>query len=72
LRVVEQFAVPMSDAAVKLGATEQQGIDDGSISVADITKSGLSFNWSISGKQVAGYCNVNGKGTITEFKRGLN
>ncbi len=72
MRVVEQFDVPMSDATVKLGATEPQAIDDGSISLADITKSGLSFNWKISGKQVAGYCNVNSKGTITEFKQGLN
>ncbi len=62
----------MSDAAVKLGASEQQSIDDGGISLAHIRKNGLSFNWSIRGKQVAGYCNVNGKGTITEFKRGLN
>lgn len=72
MRVVEQFDVPMSDAAVKLGATEQQGIDEGTISLADIQKNGLSFNWKIRGKKVAGYCNVNGKGTITEFKQGLN
>ncbi|WP_411870289.1 hypothetical protein [Vulcanococcus limneticus] len=52
--MVEQFDVPMSDATVKLGATEPQAMDDGSISLADITKSGLSFNWKISGKQVAG------------------
>jgi hypothetical protein len=72
MRVVEQFDVPMSDAAVNLGATEQQGIDEGSISLADIKKNGLSFNWKIRGKKVEGYCNVNGKGKITEFKQGLN
>lgn len=72
MRVVEQFDVPMSDAVVNLGATEQQGIDDGSISLADVKKNGLSFNWEVRGKKISGYCNVNGKGTITEFKQGLN
>ena len=72
MRVVQQFDVPMSDAVVNLGATEQQGIDDGSISLSDVKKMGLSFNWEIRGKKVTGYCNVNGKGKITEFKQGLN
>ena len=71
MRVVEQFDVPMSDAVVKLGATEQQSIDEGSTSLADIQKDGLSFSWQIRGKKVQGYCNVNGKGKITEFKQGL-
>lgn len=72
MRVVEQFEVPMSDAVVNLGATEQQAIDEGSTSLADIKKYGLSFNWNIRGKKVSGYCNVNGKGKIMEFKQGLN
>ena len=72
MRVVEQFDVPMSDAAVTLGATEQQGIDEGSITLSDVKKNGLSFNWEIRGKKISGYCNVNGKGQITEFKQGLN
>jgi hypothetical protein len=25
----------------------------------------------IRGKQISGYCNVNGKGKITEFKQGI-
>ena len=72
MRVVQQFDVPMSDAVVNLGATEQQGMDEGSISLAEVKKMGLSFNWEIRGKKVSGYCNVNGKGKITEFKQGLN
>ena len=72
MRVVEQFDVPMSDAVVSLGATEKQGIDDGSMTKADVKKNGLSFNWEIRGKKISGYCNVNGKGKITEFKQGLN
>jgi hypothetical protein len=72
MRVVDQFGVPMSDAVVNLGATEQQGINDGSITLPYIKKHGLSFNWEVSGKKISGYCNVNGKGKITEFKQGLN
>ena len=71
MRVVEQFDVPMSDAVVNIGATEKQSIDDGTTSAADIKKRGISYNWEIRGKKVSGYCNVNGKGTITEFKQGI-
>jgi hypothetical protein len=31
----------------------------------------MSYNWEIRGKKISGYCNVNGKGTITEFKQGM-
>jgi hypothetical protein len=71
MKVVQQFDVPMSDAQVNLGASDQQGIDDGSTSMADIKKYGLSYSWQIRGKKINGYCNVNGKGKITEFKQGL-
>ena len=62
----------MSDAIVTLGATEKQIIDEGNTTLADVKKLGLSFNWEIRGKNVSGYCNVNGKGKIMEFKQGLN
>jgi hypothetical protein len=65
------FDVPMSDAVVNIGATEKQSIDDGTTSTADIKKRGMSYNWEIRGKKISGYCNVNGKGTITEFKQGM-
>ncbi len=71
MRVVEQFDVPMSDALVSMGATEKQSLDEGTTSLADIKKNGMSYNWEIRGKKVSGYCNVNGKGQITEFKQGL-
>ncbi len=71
MRVVEQFDVPMSDAVVNIGATEKQSIDEGTTSAADIKKRGMSYNWEIRGKKISGYCNVNGKGTITEFKQGI-
>jgi hypothetical protein len=31
----------------------------------------MSYNWQFRGKNVSGYCNVNGKGKITEFKQGV-
>lgn len=71
MRVVDQFDVPMSDAGVSLGATLQQSIDQGETTLADIKKQGLVFNWEIRGKKINGYCNVNGKGKITEFKQGI-
>ncbi len=71
MRVVEQFDVPMSDALVTLGATEQQSIIEGNTTLTDIKKYGLSFNWEIRSKKINGYCNVNGKGKITEFKQGI-
>jgi len=71
MKVVQQFDVPMSDALVNLGATEQQSLDQGNTSLSDIKKFGLSFNWEIRGKKISGYCNVNGKGKITEFKQGI-
>lgn len=72
MRVVEQFDVPMSDAVVSLGETEQQSMDEGNTSLSDVRKYGLSFNWTIRGKKINGYCNVNGKGKITEFKQNVD
>ena len=54
MRVVEQFDVPMSDALVTMGATEQQSIDEGTTSLVDIKKSGMSYNWEIRCKKVSG------------------
>jgi hypothetical protein len=68
-RVLEQFDVPNSDITVRLGATLQQDIDSGAMTVADLEKDGASFNWEVSGKNASGYCNVDGSGTITEFKQ---
>jgi hypothetical protein len=71
MRVVEQFDVPMSDALVTIGATEKQSMDEGTTTLADIKKTGMSYNWEIRGKTISGYGNVNGKGKITEFKQGI-
>ena len=71
MKVVEQFDVPMSDALLNIGATEKQSLAEGTTSLADIKKTGMSYNWEIRGKKISGYCNVNGSGKITEFKQGL-
>jgi hypothetical protein len=71
MKAVEQFSVPMSDVSVSLGATLQESIDKGDITLDDIKKDGLSFNWVVTrdGKKTDGYCNTDGKGKVTEFKQ---
>ncbi len=68
-RVLEQFGVPESDISIRLGATLLQEIDSGTLTVKDLKEYGASFNWSVSGKNASGYCNVNGKSEIVEFKQ---
>lgn len=70
-RVISQFDVPMSDAGVRLGETMQQSIEAGDITMADVKRSGLSFNWEIRGKRINGYCNINYNGKISEFKQSI-
>ena len=71
MKAVDQFSVPMSDVSVSLGATLRESIDKGDITLNDIKKDGLSFNWVVTrdGKKIDGYCNTNGKGNVTEFKQ---
>lgn len=58
--------VPMSDLHVTVGATVRESLDNGSMTLKDLQKSGASFNVEVPGKG-AGYCNVNAKGKITQF-----
>ena len=64
--------VSMADLHVTVGATLRESLDGGSMSLADLQKSGASFNFEVPSKQAAGYCNVNGKGKITEFTLNKN
>jgi hypothetical protein len=68
-RVLEQFDVPNSDINVRLGATLQQDIDGGKMTAEDLKQYGASFDWSVTGKNASGYCNVGGNGEISEFKQ---
>lgn len=70
-KAVEQFDVAQSDVSVEVGATLQQSIDAGDVTLKNIQKDGLSFNWIVArdGKKTDGYCNTDGKGKVTEFKQ---
>ncbi|MFN9729782.1 MAG: hypothetical protein ACK59M_04860 [Pseudomonadota bacterium] len=70
-RVAEQFDAAMSEIHVSVGATLQTSIDAGEMTLQDIQEYGLSFNWQVqyNGKEANGYCNTDGKGSITEFKQ---
>ena len=70
-KVAEQFDVPMSEIYVSVGATVQSSIDAGDMTLQDIEKYGLSFNWEVksSGKMANGYCNTDAQGNVTEFEQ---
>jgi hypothetical protein len=68
-RVLEQFDVPNSDINVRLGATLQSDLDSGRMTAEDLKQYGASFDWSVTGKNASGYCNVDGTGKVSEFKQ---
>ena len=69
-RVIEQFDVPNSDITVRLGATLQESLDSGAMTVEDLEQYGASFDWSVSGKSASGYCNVdNSKDSVRPSRR---
>jgi hypothetical protein len=61
----------MSDVRVSVGATEQQSIDAGDITLDDLKRYGLSFNWEVRSqyKSANGYCNTDGDGNVVEFRQ---
>jgi len=61
--------VPMSDLHVTVGASLQESLDSGSMTLKDLQANGASFNLEVSGKG-SGYCDVNAKGKITQFTIG--
>ena len=56
----------MADIRVELSATLKQSIDAGEITLKEINRSGLSFNWTM--KKKSGYCNTDGSGNVIELK----
>ena len=70
-KVAEQFDVPMSDIQVSVGATMQQSIDAGEMTLNEIERYGLSFNWEVNSryKSANGYCNTDGDGNVVEFRQ---
>ena len=69
LRVTDQFNITMSEARISLGATLKQSLDSGAMTMKDVKASGLSFDWSVTGKSAKGYRKVNYDRTVTEFKQ---
>ncbi|MBK1718953.1 hypothetical protein [Thiocystis violacea] len=67
-RVAEKFSgVSMADIQVTVGASLQESLDSGDMSLADLKDSGASYNWSVPRRKAEGYCDVDAKGKITQF-----
>jgi hypothetical protein len=61
----------MADVDVTLAATLRQSIDAGKISLADINRSGLDYNFTTrraKGKDPIGTCATNGRGTVIKIQ----
>lgn len=70
--IAEKFkAKSMADVEVSLGATLRASIDAGEVSLADIKKSGLTYNFRVHhlpGKDPEGFCNTDGQGNVEEIR----
>ena len=70
--LAEKFAAKsMADVEVSLSASLRASIDAGEITLADINRSGLSFDYRVHhvpGKDPEGYCNTDGKGNVEEIQ----
>ncbi|MFN9175167.1 MAG: hypothetical protein ACK58N_11860 [Synechocystis sp.] len=59
--------VSMADIQVELGATLQESINAGEMSLKDVER-GLSYNWTVTKKKSFGSCDTDGKGKVTDFQ----
>jgi hypothetical protein len=70
--VADKFkAKSMADVEVSLSASLRAGIDAGEITLKDIKRSGLSFDFRahhVPGKDPEGYCNTDGQGNVDEIR----
>jgi hypothetical protein len=72
--IIEKYGssrMSMADVDVTLGATLKQRIDAGQITLADINRSGLSYNFTArhaKGKDPVGICKTDGEGTVTRLE----
>ncbi|MFM7265981.1 MAG: hypothetical protein ACKOZW_10405 [Cyanobium sp.] len=70
--IAEKYnAKSMADVEISLGASVRTGIDAGEITLADIKRSGLSYNFRVHhapGTDPQGYCNTDGQGNVEEIK----
>ncbi len=74
--IIEKYGssrMTMADVDVTLGATLKQSIDAGQITLADVNKRGLSYNFTArhaKGKDPIGTCDTNGQGMVTNLNAG--
>lgn len=70
--IAEKFgAKSMADVEVSLSESLRAGIDSGEINLAEIKRSGLSYNFRVHhvpGKDPQGYCNTDGQGGVEEIQ----
>jgi len=62
----------MADITIELGATLRQQIDAGAITLKEIKRDGLSFDYSMQRqghREHVGYCNTDGEGTVTDLQQ---
>jgi hypothetical protein len=63
--------VPMADLKVTVGASFKEALDNGSMGLTDLQKSGAFYQIELPGKG-SGACGVNAQGEITEFSISKN
>lgn len=74
--IIEKYGssrMSMADVEVTLGATLKQSIEAGQITLADINRSGLSYNFTArhaKGTDPVGICSTDGEGTVTRLEAG--
>ena len=70
--VADKFkANSMADVEVSLSSSLRASIDAGETSLADLQRSGLSFDFRVHhlpGKDPEGYCNTDGQGNVDEIR----
>jgi hypothetical protein len=70
--IAARFKAPsMADVEVSLAETLRSSIDAGEITLADIERDGLSYNFRVhhvAGKDPSGYCSTDGQGNVDDLK----
>jgi len=70
--IAAKFKAPsMADVEVSLAETLRTSIDAGEITLAEVERDGLSYNFRVHhlpGKDPSGYCSTDGQGNVDELK----
>lgn len=60
--------VSMADITVTLSETTQSSINSGDMTLKDLDKYGVIYNWEVPTKKVSGFCGTDGKGKVNDFQ----